>query len=401
MIKLFRFVTILSCAALVAVRGQDIRFASGKSAPCVPFETSNRHIGFQAKLNDRDGFRLVLDTGAGGNVLDAQRADELGLEKVGRQQSRGSGGLETGSTVHGVDVGLPGLTLVDLTMGTLSLGAISAQSGRPMDAILGYPVLSKLIVEVDYPKSCVSFFDPDGYRYEGSGVSVPLTFKQNLPYVKAEVALPDGRSIAGKFVLDTGASTALILTSETIEREAVSGSLGKTMSVLSRGVGGATETKLARVGKLTLGGFSLASPVTALQPPGPGRISAEGTIGNIGGGVLSRFKVIFDYPHKRVIFEPGPELDKPFEADMSGLTLVTAPPDYRRMTVVRVLEASPAVEAGIQAGDEIETIDGKPAEEIGLTALRERLRLDGQDLKLGLRRGDDRLTVAMKTRRLI
>ena len=68
---------------------------------------------------------------------------------------------------------------------------------------------------------------------------------------------------------------------------------------------------------------------------------------------------------------------------------------------VRVLDGSPAVDAGIRAGDEIETVDGKPAGEIGLSALRERLRVDGQALKLELKRGDDRVTVAMKTRRMI
>jgi predicted aspartyl protease len=399
--KIYRWLTALSCVAFIAARGQDIRFAEGRSALCIPFETANRHIGFQARVNDHDGVRLVLDTGAGGSVLDADRAEALGLEATGLQHAMGSGGAVMGSTVHGVNVSLPGIDLIDQTMGTLSLSAIAAQAGRPLDGILGYPVLSRLIVEVDYPKKCASFFEPEGYAYRGSGVSIPLTFKQNLPYIKARVVLPDGRSISGKFAVDTGASSSLILSPEAIEREGVSSSLGKTMSVQSRGVGGATEVNLARVAKLELGGFSLAQPITMLQPEGPGRISAEGTIGNIGGGVWSRFKVIFDYPNKRMILEPGPDIAAPFEADMSGLALVTEAPEFRRVTVTRVLDSSPAFTAGIRAGDEIETVDGKPAAEIGLSALRERLRRDGEDLKLELKRGDDRLTVAMKTRRMI
>lgn len=396
-----RWLTALSSVALIAARGQDIRFAEGRSALCIPFDTANRHIGFQARVNDRDGLRLVLDTGAGGSILDSGQAEALGLVATGQQHAMGSGGAVMGSTVRGVSVSLPGIDLVDQTMGTLSLTAIAAQAGQPLDGILGYPLLSRLIVQVDYPKKCVSLFDPEGYRYEGPGVSLPLTFKDNLPYIKARVVLPDGRSLSGKFVVDTGASTSLILSPEAVEREGVKSSLGKTMSVQARGVGGVSAVNLARVAKLELGGFSLAQPITAIQPPGPGRISAEGTIGNIGGGIWSRFKVIFDYPRKRMILEPGPDIALPFEADMSGLGLVSAPPDFRQMTVVRVLDGSPALEAGIQAGDEIETIDGKPAGEIGLSALRERLRLNGQDLKLELKRGDDRVTVAMKTRRMI
>lgn len=399
--KTIRWVTAVAVVACLAARGEDIRFAEGRSALCIPFDNANRHIGLLARVNDRDGLRLVLDTGAGGSVLDASQAEALGLEATGRQRALGSGGAVMGSTVHGVSVSLPGIDLADQTMGTLSLSAISAQAGQPLDGILGYPMFSRLVVEVDYPNKCVSLFDPAAYRYEGRGVSLPLTFKANVPYVKARVVLPDGRSISGKFLVDTGASSSVILSPEAVLREGVKGSLGKTMTVQSRGVGGATEVNLARVAKLELGGFSLTQPIVALQPQGPGRISAEGTIGNIGGGVWSRFKVIFDYPGKRMILEPGPDVGKPFETDMSGLSLVSTASDLRRVTVARVLDGSPAREAGILAGDEIETIDGRPAADVGLPALRERLRVDGQDVKLGLKRGDERVTVAMKTRRMI
>jgi predicted aspartyl protease len=399
--KLIRSLMVLSFVALLAVRTDDIRFATGNSALRIPFDMANKHIAFQARVNGHDGMRLVLDTGAGGSILDAKRAEELGLETTGEQHAMGAGGPETGSTVHGVTVELPGVELVDQTMGTLALGAISAQGGQPMDGILGHPLLSRVVVEVDYPNRLVSIFAPEGYRYGGSGVSLPITFKDNLPYVKARVVLPDGRSISGKFVIDTGASTTMILSPGVIEREGIEASLGKTMTVQARGVGGARDVLVARVARLELGGFSLAQPIATLQPPGPGFISAEGTVGNIGAGILSRFKVVLDYARKRIILEPGPDIAKPFEADMSGLLLVSAPPDFRRVTVSRVLDGSPALEAGIQAGDVIESVDGTPAGDIGLSSLRERLRLEGQDLKLELRRGDDLVTVAMKTRRMI
>ncbi len=216
----------------------------------------------------------------------------------------------------------------------------------------------------------------------GPGIPVPLTFQENLPYVKARVVLPDGRSISGKFVIVTGASTSLILSPGPVEREGIMASIGKTMIVRARGVGGATDVRLARVASLELGGFALAAPIVALQPAGADRISAPGTLGNIGGGILNRFKVVFDYPRRRMILEPGPDIAQPFEADMSGLGLVTIPPDHRRVTVARVL-------------------DGSPALEVGLPALRDKLRVEGQELRLELRRGTERITLALRTRRMI
>lgn len=397
-----RLLTILLCVPLLATRGHDdVRFSAGRSALCIPFDAANRLIAFQGRINDRDGMRLVLDTGSGGSVLDAARAESLGLEAVGEAHAHGSGGAEIGSTVRGVNVGLPGFTLLDQTMSTLRLSELAAQTGRLLDGIVGQPLFERCVVEVDYARKCVSLFDPDGYEYRGPGVSVPVTFKQGLPYVKARVVLPDGRSITGKFVIDTGASSSLILSQGVIERERVEASLGKTMTVQSRGVGGATPLRLARVARLELGGFTLDQPVAALQPPGPGNISAEGTIGNIGGGTLNRFKVIFDYPRRRMILEPGPDLGLPFEADMSGLGLAALPPDFRTLTVTRVLDDSPALEAGIQAGDVIEAIDGKPADELGLSALRERLRLAGQVVNFELKRGTERIAIGLTTRRMI
>ena len=400
--KLTRLLPILLCVPLLATRGHDdVRFAAGRSALCIPFDAANRHIAFEGRINGRDGMRLVLDTGAGGSVLDAARAESLGLESVGEQHALGSGGAEHGSRVRGVDVGLPGFTLLDQSMSTLRLTALAAQTGRFLDGILGQPLFARCVVEVDYARKCVSLFDAEGYEYRGPGVSVPITFKDNLPYVKARVTLPDGRSISGKFVIDTGASTNLILSPDAIEREGVMRSLGKTMSVQSRGVGGGTDVQLARIASLQIGGFTLAQPVVALQPAGPGRISAEGTVGNIGGGILGRFKVTFDYARRRMILEPGPDMGLPFEADMSGLGLVALGPDFRRVSVARVLDESPALAAGIQSGDEIETVDGRPAAELGLSALRERLRLPDQAVKLELKRGTELMTIGLTTRRMI
>jgi predicted aspartyl protease len=313
----------------------------------------------------------------------------------------GTGGSEMGSTVRGVDVALPGFQLLDQTMGTLALGAIAAQSGKPLDGILGHPLFERSVVEIDYPRKCVSLFEPASYRYRGPGVTVPLTFKENLPYVEASVMLPDGRSVSGKFVIDTGASSSLMLSPEVVEREGVAAAVRKTLTVQARGVGGLSEVRLARLARLELGGFSLAEPVAALQPPGTGRISAEGTVGNIGGGILSRFKVIFDYRHRRMILEPGRDIALPFEADMSGLGLVSIPPDLKRVSVARVLDGSPAFEAGVLAGDEIELVNGTPVGEIGLPALREKLRLDGEALRLKLRRGTEAVTLDLRTRRMI
>ena len=145
------------------------------------------------------------------------------------------------------------------------------------------------------------------------------------------------------------------------------------------------------------GGSALCIPFEASNR----HIAFQARLNDRDGMRVVPFKVIFDYPHRRMILEPGPDVALPFEADMSGLGLVSVPPDFRRVSVARVLGDSPALEAGVQAGDEIDTVDGKSVGDIGLPALRERLRLDGQELRLEVLRGTDRIKLELRTRRMI
>src|SRR5262245_58902402 len=109
--RTIRWLTLLMCLPLLAVRGHEVLFKNGQSALCIPFDARNGHVGLTAKINDRDGMRLVIDTGAGDSVLDEKRAASLGLATLGTQPTRGSGGVVESSTVRGVNITLPGFQL--------------------------------------------------------------------------------------------------------------------------------------------------------------------------------------------------------------------------------------------------------------------------------------------------
>ena len=50
--------------------------------------------------------------------------------------------------------------------------------------------------------------------------------------------------------------------------------------------------------------------------------------GLIGGDILSRFTVVFDYSRQRMMLEPNAQFSESFEADMSGLDLQTEGDDF-------------------------------------------------------------------------
>ena len=57
----------------------------------------------------------------------------------------------------------------------------------------------------------------------------------------------------------------------------------------------------------------------------PDRLGADGIIGT---EILRRYKVIWDYPHSRVVLEPNNRVSEPYEYNMSGLSLVADGIDF-------------------------------------------------------------------------
>lgn len=380
----------------------EVRFSAGTSSIGIPISLANNHVAMRGRLQRSDSIWVVLDTGAGGSVMEVDLARRMGIELEGQHQAHGAGGSVPQSNASNLTLELPGFELTHERVGAIELSPLSAQGGRSLDFILGHPLFQQCVVEVDYPGRVLNLYDADTYVYRGNGVSVPLRFVHNLPYVEATLELAGRKPIKGRFVIDSGSSFALILTAEFIEKERALETVSRTIQALGRGVGGASQNPVGRVEGLTLGGFEMKEPLTLFRGAGPGRISEPGSIGNIGGQVLRRFKVIFDYPRKRMILEPNlVALAEPFEADMSGLNLVSEAPDFRVVRVSRVLEDSPAAVLGLQVGDEIEQVDERPAGEIGVSTIREWFRHDGREFKLAVKRGEERLEMRLRTRRMI
>ena len=376
-------------------------FGSPSGVAEIPFQLYGNHIYVRGRVGDSDSLWVVLDTGASGASISASKATELGLQVQSGGQAHGAGGVVESGLVRGATIRLPGLELQDQMLSTLPLDAIEVQTGRPMDVVVGHALLSVAVVEIDYAARLLRITDPAKFKPPSAATSLPLTFKQNLPYTKATIEVPGRKPIDGTFVLDSGAATALSLSADLTEREKLLAAVPNTLRARAGGVGGQVENRVGRIGRLRLGPFAVERPVTTFRLPGPGGISAEGTAGNIGGEVLRRFDVTFDYGHQRMWLSPNAALADPFEADMSGLVTQMLADSTHGMKVLWLQDGSPATEAGIVAGDVIEAVEGRSIAALTPVAVREMFRKPEQTYRLTVRRGDERREVKLTTRRLI
>lgn len=381
----------------------SLTFSPAPGPARIPFDLRGNHIYLRGRVNDSDSLWIVLDSGASGNVIDNDVAKAIGLEVSSMGQGRGAGGMVQAGQIRDVKVHLPGVTLAGASIAAMPLAPFKRASGRSMDGIVGYPLMSRCVVKIDYAARVLELIPAESFDYHGSGTVLPLTFENRLPYVKAKVTLPGRKPIEGRCVLDLGSTQALILAPRVIREEKALEAITKTIEARGRGVGGQVPSRAGRVERLEIGDLAFDRPITMLPVSSDAHIGAqqEGMLGNIGGEVLRRFTVIFDYPRKRMILEPNAQLADPFEADMGGIAPRMGPDGSAALEVEWIQPASPAAEAGVQPNDLIESIDGRPALEVGVPGMKEMFRREGQTHRLGIRRGDERLEIALTTRRLI
>lgn len=243
--------------------------------------------------------------------------------------------------------------------------------------------------------------DPRHYAYPGNGELIPLRMSGDRPFVRATVTPVGSNPIEGLFVIDTGDDSTLGLHTPFVEKYKLRSSNQRMIPHLSRGMSGQSRNWQGRVASLKLGKFTINHPVATFAEAAKGSDADRSYDGVLGGEILRRFKVTFDYSRRHMILEPNAAFAEAYEFDMSGVSLNTQEHDFKTIRVSRVQGDSPASEAGLKEGDTLETIDEKPAASLGLEQIEQMFKRDGQEYVLGVKRDDALIHLKMKVRRLI
>jgi hypothetical protein len=255
-------------------------------------------------------------------------------------------------------------------------------------------------VELDYAARRLRLHDPQSFVHEGSGTAIPMRVADRTPYVRATADLADGR-IDGEFGIDTGSTGTLWFGRPFGETHNIANRLTGDGAVSAAGSGllGESTTVRGRVRRVTVGPFGLERPIVAVSQETSGAYAEMKVAGTLGGELLRRFTVIFDYARGQLILEPNAMFSEPFDVDMSGLDLEAEGASLRTYRVRVVLAGTPAAAAGVRAGDRLVTIDGRPAASYDLDQLARMLREPGRDVQLTLQRNGSEYQVRLSLKR--
>jgi hypothetical protein len=376
----------------------------------VPLLLQRNLLVISARLNGFGPFNFLLDTGVSTSIItSAKLADSLHLRHGDKFRVIGAGGSDTGLQAYQTDsvcvtirsVEAPHLTMLVLSEDVLNL---SGYVGVPIHGILGSELFRSFVVAPHPEQETMELIAPTHYRAPRGKYwsSLPLTIENNKAYFVAPVQLSDSLTMRLKLVLDTGASHALSL--ETDSDPNLVAPAKRLHADLGRGLTGVVRGYLARVPILHLGRYQMRSVLTSFPDAADvhRRIDVPRN-GNVGYELLKRFSLVIDYPHHRMLLRPNTRFSDPFEHDMCGLDLMALAPDYRRYLVLRVEPHSPAEEAGLLPDDELLSINFIPIGVFSLTQLSHMMHSEnGRVLLLVLRRPDGSLlTTTVRLKRQI
>jgi hypothetical protein len=367
--------------------------AGGAASVTLPFRLLNNHIYVSVTVNGKGPYTFIVDTG-GHCLISPQLIAELGLKIVGATAMSGAGAKTTAGGFTHVDEIAVGAVRMRDQLGFAAPIYAPAVEGIRVDGMVGFEMFRRFAVQVDYGRDLLIITDPTRFDPTGAGTAIPFVFYDHLPMVRGSLA-----DLPARFDIDTGSRSEVDITGPFVAAHDLRArfSLGVS-AVTGWGMGGPSRSYVVRLPSLTLGGVQVSSPVAGLSEDKGGSISDPNYEGNIGGGLLKRFVVTFDYAHQMLYLRPiSPAPIDAGRFDRSGLWINSGPDGY---VVTDVAANGPAEQAGIQVGDIITRLDGVPSRFDGLSDARILLRARpaGTHIELEVKRGNETRKTAVVLR---
>lgn len=383
-----------SASVFAQQRGDSI--ASTQPIATVPFVLFHNRVYLPVEANGHKTFEMVVDTGAAISGLSEESASAIQLPTSGKSKVTGNGESHPKIVLaKNVTFRVGAAELLEKSVGVMSWEDLEAHEGKRIPGFLGVNLFRRYVVVIDYPGKTLTLYDPRDFVYRGSGERIPLRLG-GAALFHAVIELPGHEPMPCDLAIDSGTYSALRLNRPYVEKHHLLEPQVSGIDSFGFGLGGEFPERLGRVSLLRIGSLELKEPVTSFSSAQRGATSTGSYDGTIGGALLSRFRVILDYPHKEMILEPASDFSQPWAADTSGVILREGGTNFTTIMVLHVLRDTPAAVAGIKEGDILISVDHQAASGLGLEGIR-RLFTNPGEHRLELHREQQAVEIDMTT----
>jgi hypothetical protein len=398
-----RFTVLLSlalvCATFAPLAQAGFILPEGTRSVRIPIEVRHNVVLLPIRVNGAMELNFILDTGVRTTILtEPLLLNFLTFDSLNTVKVRGLGDGEAidAQLARNVFMELPGgieghgINLLVLPEGLVSY---SHMFGKPVYGIIGYELFGRFGVEINYLQEYIQIWDPFDMRKFRRWERHPIEIKQGKPYIEATLIDQHGDSHVEEWLIDTGASMAISLFDDELNVPDPS-----IDSFLGKGLSGNVYGKLSRIPALRIGPYELEEVIAGFPEVEALGLSPEQLdwYGNIGAEVISRFRIVFDYPHRQIIFKKTWGFKRPFEYNLSGLELITMGTHYNTFVISYVRPESPAAKVGLKVNDEIISINGNAAQSLGIEDIYDHLTRHEKTIFIKIKRGSQILSKRLR-----
>lgn len=305
--------TLSACSNLPPAPTNTV--APAKTGMTVPFEYFNQHIYLTIRVNGTPGMVFLLDSGSNKNILNLRTLHQLGMEPGNVQQERKVGfgdGRVRVARDEKVVAELNSIQIAD-TMSVVDLSEFERHFHHPIDGMLGFPFFQDFIVQLDFEHQLLSIFPRDSYSYRGSGIKMKLLSNDSFATIPVKIAGSPYATHTARVIVDTGSSMTMLLYKRFAPRLNLDTSVFQSKSGEAYGLNGYYAADRGSIYSLQIENTMMREvPVDFISKNN--EIHPDKTVaGIIGNGILQAFQVvIFDFPHRNIIFELRPAPLLPF-----------------------------------------------------------------------------------------
>ena len=302
-------------------------FGKGIEKVTVPIILINNLVFIPIKVNGVE-LNFLLDTGVEETILfsleDNPEVNFFNSEKImlrGLGSEEAIEGLKTTNNILELD-GVKATRQLIYVILDQSFN-LSSQIGIPVNGIIGYSFFRDNFVRIDYAsKKVIVYKDNDVNRkkIEKKYDKTSITIERFKPYLFGTAEIDEIKTSV-KMLIDTGNSDSVWLFPNLSSEIKVPAK--NFEDFLGKGFSGDIEGRRARIDGFSFDKYNFRLPIVAF--PDSSSIKnvrlVKDRVGSVGGEILKRFSVIFDYKNELLYVKRNSSFGEPFTYNKSGLEI--------------------------------------------------------------------------------
>lgn len=383
---------------------------------------------------------FMLDSGVGSTIIfSLKEENSLDFPEVSTVYVKGPG---TDEAIKALKSTGNQLVIGDFTLNDRDLYIVSGRKfsfanrlGVAVNGLIGYDVFRDLVVETNYIRKRIKIYSSEEYSYSKCRrcEDFPLKIHEGKAYLQAIANFGENGLKTQNLLLDSGLGDPLWIFNDAETNLIPEKSFE---DFLGYGITGSVYGQRSRIPALKLGEFEFKDIILSFPDSiAVSQIDGFKRHGSLGAQVLGRFHTVIDYPGNNLRLKPNKYLKDDFEFNMSGLVVEhsgfhmvreaafsdrpsfqletnnLAPQETsynlkynleRQYRIAEVRPDSPAFRAGLQIGDLVKSINGRPVHKYSLDEISKLLSSkEGKKIKIIVKRIYGEYTKEFRLERLL